>query len=285
MALVNDDQVEELGLEEFLVVLGSFLTYELLIEREIHLMGGVGTLLVLLIVDFVNGICQGLEVLLYRLVHKHIAVGKVQHFLHQPSLQQTIYNLECRVGLARAGGHHQKQAALPLGYGIDGAVYGIALVITRREDVLTCAVGLVDDLQFLGGEAGTLVALRQEARIQFLLSGELVHREAALHAREEIKLLKSHAIAAEGKGNVHHHGIFLSLLNTIAYRVACILGLDDGDGRGTVVVEHIVGIFGLASRHEIAAEVNLAVGQLHLRFHGDIRHRPPFVEDGWCDIS
>ena len=52
VALVDDNKVEELGFEEFAVVLLSALSYHLLIEREIHLVGSDSCAEVLLVVYF-----------------------------------------------------------------------------------------------------------------------------------------------------------------------------------------------------------------------------------------
>ncbi len=151
MALIHYHHIKEFGFEELLVVLGALLPYQLLVEGEVNLVGCVGVLLVLLITDLMDGVCKGFEVLLYRLVHQYVAVGQIEYLLYQASLKQTIDNLEGRIGLARSRGHHQEDTFLASGYGIDGTVYGIALIVTGRKDVLPCAIGLIYHLQLLGG--------------------------------------------------------------------------------------------------------------------------------------
>ena len=106
VALVHDNEVEEFGLEEFLVVGCSLLPDELLIEGKIEFVGRIGVLFVLLIIDLVNGVCERFEVLLYRLVHQDISIGQIEYFLHLLGLEQTIDDLEGSIGLARSCSHH-----------------------------------------------------------------------------------------------------------------------------------------------------------------------------------
>ena len=66
MALIDDDQVEEVGLEELLILWLIILSYHLLIEGEVDFVGcPAGVLDILLIIDLVGGIGEWLEVLLY----------------------------------------------------------------------------------------------------------------------------------------------------------------------------------------------------------------------------
>ena len=84
--------------------------------------------------------------------------------------------------------------------------------------------------------------------------------------------MEAKSVGAERKGNIHHLGIFLGLLHTKTDGVVGILGFNNGDGCGSIVVEHVVGILRFATSYEIATQVNLTIRKLYLRFHRDISH-------------
>ena len=148
MALVHNDHVKELWLKQFLVILFSSLPDELLIKGKVNFVCGDTTSQILLITDFMNGLIKRLKVLLYRLVNQNIAVGQIQNLIYQPSFQQTIDNLKCRVCLTCSSCHHKQKPILSLCNSIDCAVYCITLVISRWKNILSCAEWLVDDFLF-----------------------------------------------------------------------------------------------------------------------------------------
>ena len=167
VALVNNDEVEESGLEEFLVVLAALLTNQLLVQGEIDLVSGNATLDVLLVVHLVDGLFKRLEILLYGLVDQDVAVSQIEYLLHHACLKQTVDDLEGSIGLSRSCGHDQQQAVSALCHGIHGAVDGIALVIARRKDVLTRAIGLLDDLHLFLGHALPVVDFSKISVVKF----------------------------------------------------------------------------------------------------------------------
>ena len=285
MTLIDDDQVEELRLEQLAIVLLAALPNHLLIECEINLVGRDARTEVLLVVDFMDGLAQWLEVLVDGLVDEHVSVGEIEHLLHQPCLQKSVDDLEGGVGLARARCHHEQKAFLPLGNSVHGSVDGIALVVAGRIDVLARTVGLLYDLQLFGIKALPVVALGEETGIEFLLRGKLVHRQGTLFAREEVMLQKALSVGTERKRYIHHPGIFHCLLQAKAHGVVGILRLDDGDGGCAIVVKHIVGKFRLLTSHEVSPDVDFAIRELHLRLHRDVFHRPAFLQDGRRDES
>ena len=121
-------------------------------------MGGIWVFLILLVVYLVDGIGEGLEVLFNGLIHQYITVSQIEHLFHQFSLQQTIDDLEGGVGLTRTSCHHEQHTFVATCNSIHRTVHGIALIITRWEDILSCAVRLIDDLQFVFCDTVTLVA-------------------------------------------------------------------------------------------------------------------------------
>ena len=194
MALINYHHIKELGFKQLFVVFVTLLAYQLLIKGKIHLVGCIRILLILLVAHFMDGAVEWLKVLFDRLINKHIAVGQIEHFLNQPSFQQAINYLECRIGFTRTSSHHQQHTFLSTSHRINGTVNGIALIVARRIDILTCAVRLIDNLQFVGSNAPTPVTLVHKAGIEFVFGRELVHRQRAFLTRQEVVLLKSEAI-------------------------------------------------------------------------------------------
>ena len=256
---------------------------ELLIQGKIHLVGRDAAIQVLLIVYLVDGLPQRLEILLYGLVDQHIAVGEIEHLLHQTRFQQTIHNLEGCIGLARSRCHDEQQAVAALCHGIHRAVDGITLVIARREDVLSRAIRLLYDLHLLIGHSLSVVDFGEISCVKLFLGWEFIHPQCTFLARKEVVFLEAQAIRAIGKRDVHHFGIFLGLLQAERNGVVGIFGLHDGNGRSAVVIQHIVGIFRLAAHHHVTSQVNLAIGKLHQHLHRDVLKRPVFAENGWRD--
>ena len=282
VALVHNDEVEKFGLEEFLVVLRPFLSDELLVEREVNLVGYIGVLFVLLIIDLVDSIREWLEVLFYRLVHQDVSVGQIEHLLHLLSLEQTIDDLEGCIGFACSCRHHKEQTLLPLGNSLNRTVYGIPLIVAGREGVLTSIIRLVDGLQLVWRDALSIVTLGKETGIEFLFRGKVFHRERTLPACQEVVFLEAKPIGTVCKRNVHHPGILLGLLHTVADRMVGILRLDNCNRRGTIEEEHIVGFLGFLADKKISLQVYLAIG--NLRLHRNLVQSPAFTRNGRRDV-
>ena len=138
-------------------------------------MGCIRVFLILLIVYFVDGIGEGFEVLFDGLIHQHITVSQIKHFFHQFGLQQTIDNLEGGVGLTRTCRHHEQHTFIATCHRIHRTVDGIALIITRWEDILSYAVRLIDDFQFVFCDTITLIAFVQESGVKLFFRRELIH--------------------------------------------------------------------------------------------------------------
>ena len=168
-------------------------------------------------------------------------------------------------------------------HGIHRAVDCIALVITRREDVLSRAIRLLYDFHLLISHTLSVVDFGEIPSVKFFLGREFIHPQCTFLTRKEVVFLKAKAIGAIGKRDVHHLGIFLGLLQAERNGMVGIFGFHDGDGRGTVVIQYIVGIFRLATCHQVTFQVNLAIGKLHLHLHRDILKRPIFAENGRRD--
>ena len=81
MTLIHNNQVKEIRLEQFPEVLLVIISHQLLVQREIYLVGCDGIGVVIFDIDFVNGFLQRGKVLLDGLIHQHIAVCQVENFV------------------------------------------------------------------------------------------------------------------------------------------------------------------------------------------------------------
>ena len=126
VALVDHDQVEEAGRELLVGLLVLLRPRDRLIEAEIDLVGGVDAAR-----QLGHRAAERAEVVRHRLVDEHVAVGKEQDALLTSCLPQPPDDLESGERLARARGHDQQDAVLPLGDGLDGRVDGVDLVVAR----------------------------------------------------------------------------------------------------------------------------------------------------------
>ena len=99
-------------------------------------------------IDFMDCFLQRCKVLGDRLIHEIITVSEIQNLFLQTRLQQTVHNLECRIGLTRTGCHDKQNAILPLGNRFYRPVNRIPLIISGRVSSLAGIVRLVDRLDF-----------------------------------------------------------------------------------------------------------------------------------------
>ena len=135
MALVHDDEVEEVA-GKFLVEAGAvFVLGDGLIGGEIHLAAEH----CVTALDLVPGVAEGGESFVLGIIHEEIAVGQIQDSrlprrvalgvpLGRPEFPA---NLKGDIRLARAGGHRQQHALPALQNGLHGAVNRNALIIAR----------------------------------------------------------------------------------------------------------------------------------------------------------
>ena len=141
MALVDDDQVEEVGrelLEDVLLFLGAG---DGLVEAEVDLEGLVDRA----VGDLRHRLTERLEVVGHGLVDEDVAVGEEEDAFLRARLPQPPDDLKRRVGLAGAGRHDEQDAVLALGDGLDRAVDGDELVVARRFAGAVVVVVLRDD--------------------------------------------------------------------------------------------------------------------------------------------
>ncbi len=169
MALVDDDQVEEVGRELLVDVLLFLGAGDGLIEGEVDLEGLVDRA----VRDLGHRLTERLEVVGLGLVGEDVAVDEEEDALLGARLPQPPDDLKGGVGLAGAGGHDEQDAVLAAGDGLDGAVDGDELVVARRLAGAVVVVVLRGDGFLRGG-----VALgRAVARPEFLGRRKLVERD------------------------------------------------------------------------------------------------------------
>ena len=129
VALVHDDQVEEVRRELLVDVLLFLGAGDRLIERQVDFEGFVD----LAVGDLGHRLAERLEVVGLGLVDEDVAVGEEQDAFLRTRLPQPPDDLKGGVGFAGAGGHHQQDAVLASGDGLDRAVDGDQLVVARRS--------------------------------------------------------------------------------------------------------------------------------------------------------
>ena len=62
-----------------------------------------------------------------------------------------------------------------------------------------------------------------------------------------------------------------------------IFGLNNGNRRGAIVIQHIIGKFGPATSRKVTFHVDFAVREFYRCLHSNVFHRPAFFENGWRD--
>ena len=208
MALIHDDQVKEVRGEQFAEVLLIVVSHQLLVEGEVHLVGGDGAGVIFGHVDLVGNLLQRGEVLLDGLVHQDVAVRQIEYLALHAAFQKPVDDLKGGIGLAGSGGHHQQQPLLAPGDGVHRPVDGNPLVVPGRISVLAGIVRLIDH-SFLGRAESRLLL---EPGNQFRLCGEFIQAEFPLCAGEKVVLGKAVSIGTERKGQVQHPGVLHRLL-------------------------------------------------------------------------
>ena len=127
MALVHHDEVEEIGRKLFVDILFLLGAAHRLVETQVDL----ERLVHAAVRDFRHRGAERLEVVCLRLVGKDVAIHEEEDAFFRAGFPETPNDLERRVGLAGAGGHHEQAAFLTSGNGFDRAVDGIELVVAR----------------------------------------------------------------------------------------------------------------------------------------------------------
>ena len=128
VALVDDDQVEEVGRELLVDVLLLLGAGDGLVEAEVDLERLVDRA----VGDLGHRLTERLEVVGLGLVGEDVAIDEEEDALLGARLPQPPDDLEGGVGLAGAGGHDEQDAVLAAGDGIDRAVDGDELVVAGR---------------------------------------------------------------------------------------------------------------------------------------------------------
>lgn len=119
VALIDDDQVEEIGWVLLVQVRPLAGVGQRLVEGEVHL-----ATFECLALDLVRRLAKRRGGVVFSLVYQHIAVGQVKDTFLPLGLPQPPDDLEGDEGLAGAGGHRQQDAFLPAQHGVDGQVDG-----------------------------------------------------------------------------------------------------------------------------------------------------------------
>ena len=212
--------------------------------------------------DLGHGRAKGLKVIDLGLIHQNVAIGQKQDALLGARLPQTPDDLECGVGLAGAGGHHQQYPILTFRYGFYGLVDGLQLVIAGRFAAAIRVIVLTDDRQLCLGVTlpGT------ELVPKLARAGEILQRDLGFQLGRIGLVMKYEAIAVAGKYERHiqQTGIIEPLLHPLANLMLVGFGLDHRQWQAHLVIEHDIGRFDLFACRHLAAHHHLAIPQLHL---------------------
>ena len=263
MTLVHDDKVEEVRRKQLAEMLLVIIAHQLLVQGKIHLVGGDGAFIVLGHIDLVGDLFQRGKILLNGLIHQNVPVGQIEDLALHAALQHPVHDLEGGIGLAGAGGHHQKNPLLPPGNGIHRAVDGDTLVIAGRVGVLAGVVRLLPYCLLPRCDTGFLLILGG----QLLFCGELVQTKLALLPGQEIVFYKSIPVGAVRKGNIQHLCIGHRLLQSMGNAVRIVLCLYNGNGIVCAEIQDIIRAFGLFAEHKVALQVDFTV--CDAGFHSD----------------
>ena len=267
MALIDDHEVEEVRLKQRGVMLLLVVPDELLIQGEVHLIRRDAAGIVLGHIDLVDGLFQRCKVLLDGLIDQYVSVSQIQDFLFHAAAQQAVDDLERGVGLARARRHDEQNPVLPAGDGVQRAVHGDALIVAGRIGALARIVRLPDDGLLCLRQARAAVCSLLKARVQLVRRREILHGDVALGTHQEVVLPESVAVRAVREGNVEHLRIRHGLLQSVRHGVLIVLGFDNRNRVVRVDVQHIVRPLRLRTRHQIAPQIDLSVGNLRLHRH------------------
>jgi hypothetical protein len=81
------------------------------------------------------------------------------------------------------------------------------------------------------------------------------------------------AIGRKDEGNVERVGVLQRLLHAVADAVVVVLGLNKSKGDVRLVVENVIGAFGLAAGDELAPDDDPPLGEAN--FLANLRHLIP----------
>ena len=251
MALVDDDQVEEVGRELLVDVAGLLGAGDGLVEGEVDLVGLVD----LSLLDLGHRRAERLEVVRLGLVDQDVAVGEEQDALLDPGLPEPPDNLERGVGLAGARRHDNQNAILSVGDCLDRAVDGVELVVTGRLAGAVVVVALGDDRQPIRRDLLPLAVSLPE----FIRRRERVEGEFLLDLRVGPRAVveeKPVAVRAEHEGQVKRVLVRVTegLLHPRADAVVVVLGLDHSQRNVRLEVQQVVGELRLASLDRLPAD-------------------------------
>src|SRR5450830_1365127 len=238
VALVDDDQVEEVG--RVLAVNGVTrgVAGERLIEREVDF----ATLLHDAVLDPPAGVAEGSEVLVLRIVHEDFTIREIEDARFSRGtgavparLPQPPADLKGHERLARARGHRYQDAALARENRADTAIDGDLLVVAGRlaryrEARLEKALRRSFVRRPMRGAKTPPQVRRARERIKFTLD-----------TRREVELHDSFTVRGVGERQPESLGVFPGLLETVTGRFVVGLCLDDGDRKISRVAQEVVG--------------------------------------------
>ena len=268
VTLINNDEIKEIRCKQFAEMFLIVLAYQLLIQREIYLMGSDGAFVILCYINFMDDLFQRCKILLDGLIDQNVSVSQIENLALHATLQQSVHDLEGSIGLTGACGHNKKNPLLSARNGIHRPVNGDTLVIARRIGILAGIIGLFQDGFLAGCQARFLLV----AGSQLLFRWKFFQADLALLAGQEIVLHKTVAIGAIGKGNIQHLGIGHCLLQTMGNSMGIVFCFHNRNRIVCTEVQDIICPLGFFAEYKVALQVNLTVCDAGL--HSDLFPAP-----------
>lgn len=283
MALVNDNEIEEVGLVFLIKSRPVFVLGDGLVGGEIHLPTFNG----FTVLDLVACISERDEGFVLRIVHEDVPVGQEQDFWSFDRIvapvpaggPKFVADLERDYGLSCASRHGDKHPVFPAHDGIDGTIDCDLLVVTRR------AFGVVVE-----GRENPLDCGRGQRRGAIQTCPEFVRGwetiDASLNPCGEVELDDAFAVCGIGEFQIENLGVFFGLREACAGSFVVWLCLNDRDREVGTVAQEVIRAFRFSTNDFPAhdADAALRIGEDSLFRDAERRIFPPCSLKQWDDV-
>ena len=258
MALVDDDEIEEVLRVLPIETRPTFVAGDALIGREVH----IAALRSVTAAYLVACISEDAEVLRHRVVHEHVAVGEKEHLRPACGVPDVPAggpelpgNLESDGGLPRSGAQRQQDALTPRDDGLDGTVDGDLLVVPQRPASVPVGRG-----QQPLGRCTVHKALRHALPPPELL-GRWKCVEGPFHAGRVVDLDDFHAVRRIGELEAECFGVVTRLLEALCGVLVARLRLNYGYGEMGSEPQDVIGALLSSAACPASDEHDSSVGE------------------------
>jgi len=263
VALVDDDEIEEVPGVLAVQARSAFVAGDALIGREIHVAARGGFSPGYL----VAGVPERAEILRHRIVDEDVAIGEEEHLrtargafgvpARGPELPG---DPERDGGLARAGAQVEQDTPAAGEDASDRAVDGGLLIVAERPGPIR-----PNRRQQLLGRRGVRRTLRPALPPPDLV-GRRKGADGPLHAGRVVHFDDGDAVRRVGEREPERLGVVTRLLEAVSGMPVAGLRLDDGNGEVAPIPEEVVGALAPSAAGPAAGEHDAAVGEGALLF-------------------